>query len=224
MPGVVLLGVCWSQNDVPRQSGSSRNRAAVLLEPIGRAASTWLQQTGRPRAGYRSDASVRSVSQYRTGSLAALEHSEWHAHSVPRLAAIDVPPSPDGVSILDATWQDHPAWESDNDRIAFKAASLTNPESPPYPGFAVRTAAECAQGSASTIRVELWGSTRPDGLELLHSSVLSVGRAGVELGNADNSLVTACVPAGDWEIEAWVDAREASAVCRVAFVLPGLTS
>ena len=138
------------------------------------------------------------------------------------LACLDVPPSADGVALLDATWQDYPRWESDDDAVAFKAPSLTDPDSPPYPGFAVATRPHSDSDRAQVVRVELWAGRSPHGLRLLHSSVLYVGGAGVELGNAENSLIHAEVPAGDWDIEIWVDSDRDHAVRRVAFVLPRL--
>lgn len=86
----------------------------------------------------------------------------------------------------------------------------------------MRTNAGVGAHEAHLVRVELWGGTGPTDLRLLHKGLLYVGRAGVELGNADNSLITAAVPPGEWSVEVWVDADAADEIHRVAFVLPSL--
>lgn len=154
-----------------------------------------------------------------TGPPVAAGAQTGQAGAVAMLAFLDVPPSEDGVALLDATWQDYPRWEPD-EAVAFKAPSLTHPQSPPYPGFAVATRSHVEHDHL--IRVELWAETRPEGLRLLHTSVLYVGSAGVELGNAEDSLIHTHVPPGEWKVEIWVDRDREDTMRRVAFVLPHL--
>ncbi len=84
------------------------------------------------------------------------------------LAYTDAPPSTNGVALFDATWQDYPRWESANDWVAFRAPSLSHPDTPPYPGFAGRGTAE-THPTGKLIRVELWSESRPSDQRLLQS-------------------------------------------------------
>jgi hypothetical protein len=56
------------------------------------------------------------------------------------LNKLDVHPHHAQVALVDATWQDYPQWETGDEHVVFRAASLTDPDNPPYPGFAVATA------------------------------------------------------------------------------------
>jgi hypothetical protein len=140
---------------------------------------------------------------------------------VPMLKAIDVTPHHGQVALLDATWQDYPEWEAGNETVAYKAESLIDPDSPPYPGFAVAARSDPRERRA-TVKVELWASDRPFGLRLIHESVLSVGRAGVVIGDDGYSMLNVEVPTGKWAIEIWTDADHPSEASRVVFVLPDL--
>src|SRR5580693_1811031 len=55
------------------------------------------------------------------------------------LHKLDVHPHHAQVALVDATWQDYPQWETGDEHVVFRAASLTDPDNPPYPGFAVAT-------------------------------------------------------------------------------------
>jgi hypothetical protein len=68
------------------------------------------------------------------------------------LIVLEVTPFQAQVALLDATWQDYPRWESDDEAVAYEAPSLTNPDSPPYPGFAVATQSDIVDGSPGDSR------------------------------------------------------------------------
>jgi hypothetical protein len=65
------------------------------------------------------------------------------------LIVLEVTPFQAQVALLDATWQDYPRWESDDEAVAYEAPSLTNPDSPPYPGFAVATQSDIVDGESA---------------------------------------------------------------------------
>ncbi len=143
--------------------------------------------------------------------------------AVPVLALLEVGPLHAQVALLDATWQDYPEWDSSDEEVAYKASSLTHPESPPYPGFAVATRPDLDNGSPQTVQVELWIEDRPTALRSIHVNRLYVGRAGVEIGSDAHSVLVD-VPAGEWQIEIFVDGTNPSSVGHVVFVLTGVRS
>lgn len=68
------------------------------------------------------------------------------------------------VALLDATWQDYPGWDAGNETVAFRAPSLLNPDGPAYPGFAVATRPDTADGRLQEVQVEVWTGQHPDGM------------------------------------------------------------
>jgi hypothetical protein len=112
-----------------------------------------------------------------------------------------------------------PIWQHSGDEpVAFTAPSLTHPDSPPFPGFAVATRPDFRGGESQDVAVLVQVGERPD-LTLIHMSVLYVGRAGVKVGNTDSGLTHINLRTGDWPIEIWVDATDPAEVSCVVFVL-----
>jgi hypothetical protein len=128
------------------------------------------------------------------------------------------------VALLDATWQDYPGWDAGNETVAFRAPSLLNPDGPAYPGFAVATRPDTADGRLQEVQVEVWTGQHPDGMHQIHTGVLSVGRAGAVVGNGESRLVPANLPEGNWQLEIWVDAHDPEDISKVVFALPELGS
>jgi hypothetical protein len=82
----------------------------------------------------------------------------------------------------------------------------------------VATRPDFQDGDSQNVAVLVQVGDRPD-LTLIHTSVLHVGRAGVEVGNTDSGLTHLNLRRGDWPIEIWVDAADPAEVSRVVFVL-----
>ncbi|MEV4602567.1 hypothetical protein AB0K15_34880 [Amycolatopsis sp. NPDC049253] len=143
---------------------------------------------------------------------------------MPRLLAIEVSPADGQVAMLDATWQDYPVWDSDDEWVAFRAPSLADPDRPPYPGFAVAAGGRIRRRGARTVVVEVWGREAPAGGHEVFRSVLSVGRHGVEVGNEDSGALTRlAIPEGQHDLQVWVDGHQPDQVTWIGFVLPELT-
>lgn len=103
---------------------------------------------------------------------------------------IDVTPLSAQVAILDATWQDYPQWDDEQVWVAFRAESLVDPDSPPYPGIAVATRGDLGADGPRQVRVEVWFRGTPAGLRCIHETVLSVGLDGVLVGNEQANDMT----------------------------------
>lgn len=159
-------------------------------------------------------AAQRSRTSPKTAARLVAAFCSGQGDGVTLLASIETPTSMDGVALLDATWQDYPRWESNDDLVAFKAPSLADPETPPYPGFAVRT-----RTAGRPISTELRVSSRPKHLWLLHENLIWIGLHGVELGNAEDSIEVRSAPSGVRRLEIWVDRKAADEIDLVAFVL-----
>ena len=73
--------------------------------------------------------------------------------------------------------------------------------------------------------VELWSHQEPDGLRLIHVSVLHVGDHGVFIGgeSALEGFLHVDLPGGELPLEIWVDGAAPDSVARVAFVLTTVT-
>lgn len=153
-----------------------------------------------------------------------MERQTDHSEYMPVVISLDVLPLHAQVALLDATWQGYLDWEEWDEQVAFRARSLTDPDLPPYPGFAVATRPDAVRGHLQMVRVEVWTGERPDGLRKIHDGVLHVGRAGVVVGNSEYRLAPLNLPRGSWPLEIWVDAVLPGEVSRVAFALPALGS
>jgi hypothetical protein len=136
------------------------------------------------------------------------------------LLQIDVRPHHAQVALVDATWQDYPQWETGQEQVVFRAESLTDPDNPPYPGFAVATRPDAGPDGARTVRVEVWSDGEPAGLRCIHQSVLHVGGRGVLVGNDQSGSMTELALArGEYRLRVLVDAETSRDVSRVVFAL-----
>jgi hypothetical protein len=70
--------------------------------------------------------------------------------------------------------------------------------------------------------VEVWSEEAPTGVHEVHRGVLAIGDHGVEVGTNDD-LRRLSIPAGQYELQVWVEADKPDQVRRVAFVLPVVT-
>jgi hypothetical protein len=139
------------------------------------------------------------------------------------LLQLDVRPHHAQVALVDATWQDYPQWETGEEQVVFHAESLTDPDNPPYPGFAVATQADIGPDGPRTVRVEVWADGEPAGLRCAHQSVLHVGSHGVLVGNDQSGSMTELALArGEYRLRVLVDAEKTRDVSRVAFALSEL--
>jgi hypothetical protein len=141
---------------------------------------------------------------------------------MPQLLALDVTPLHAQVALVDATWQDYPQWESGDEWVAFRAESLSHPDSTPYPGFAVATRSDLGESGPQAVTVEVWIGTRPLGLRKVHQSILSVGGHGVLVGNAETGFTKLDLPRGEHHTEIRVNAGQPADVSRVVFVVGAL--
>jgi hypothetical protein len=133
---------------------------------------------------------------------------------------VDVTPLYAQVAILDATWQDYPEWDDGQEWVAFRAESLIDPDNPPYPGIAVATRSDIGADGPCQVRVEVWSGGTPDGLRLIHETVLTIGIHGVLVGNDQSQDMTElALPEGDYPLQIWVDADTPGLVSRVIFLL-----
>ena len=142
------------------------------------------------------------------------------------LLKLDVRPHYAQVALVDATWQDYPQWETGEEQVVFRAESLTDPDNPPYPGFAVATQPDIGPDGPRTVRVEVWSDGEPAGLRCVHQSVLHVGSHGVLVGNDQSGSMTELALArGEYRLRVLVDAETTRDVSRVVFALsePGIT-
>ena len=135
------------------------------------------------------------------------------------LLRIDVEPVESQVAIVDATWQGYPRWGAGDHWVAFRADSLVDPESPPYPGIAVATQPDIGPAGPQKVRVEVCRGEVPEGLRFVHRTVLYVGGHGVEVGNENRQLTRLSLRPGEHPLEVWVDGASPEHVSRVAFVL-----
>lgn len=142
------------------------------------------------------------------------------------LLQLDVRPHNAQVALVDATWQDYPQWETGDEEVVFRAESLTDPDNPPYPGFAVATRPDIGPDGPRTVRVEVWSDGQPAGLRCVHQSVLYVGGHGVLVGNdLGSSMAELGLARGEYPLRVFVDAEATRDVSRVVFALgePGIT-
>ena len=142
------------------------------------------------------------------------------------LLKLDVRPHYAQVALLDAAWQDYPQWETGDEQVVFRAESLTDPDNPPYPGFAVATQPDTGPDDPRTVRVEVWSDGEPAGLRCVCQSVLRVGSHGVIAGNDQSGSMTELTLArGEYHLRVLVDAEATRDVSRVVFALsgPGIT-
>jgi hypothetical protein len=136
------------------------------------------------------------------------------------LLQLDVRPHNAQVALLDATWQDYPQWETGDEPVVFRAESLTDPDNPPYPGFAVATQPDTGPDGSRTVRIEIWSDAEPAGLLCIHQSVLHVGSHGVLVGNDQSGSMTQLALArGEYPLRILVDAETTPDVSRVVFAL-----
>ena len=125
------------------------------------------------------------------------------------LLKLDVRPHYAQVALVDATWQDYPQWETGEEQVVFCAESLTDPDNPPYPGFAVATQPDIGPGGGPrTVLVEVWSDGEPAGLRCVHQSVLQVGSHGVLIGNHQSGSMTELALArGEYRLRVLVNAE-----------------
>jgi hypothetical protein len=139
------------------------------------------------------------------------------------LLKLDVRPHYAQVALVDATWQDYPQWETGDEQVVFGAESLTDPDNPPYPGFAVATQPDIGPDGPCTVRVEVWSDGEPAGLRCVHQSVLRVGSHGVLVGNDQSGSMTELALArGEYRLRVFVDAETTRDVSTVVFALSEL--
>ena len=137
------------------------------------------------------------------------------------LLQLDVRPHNAQVALVDATWQDYPQWETGDEEVVFRAESLTDPDNPPYPGFAVATRPDIGPDGPCTVRVEVWSGGEPARLRCVHQSVLYVGGHGVLVGNelGGISMAEVGLARGEYPLRVFVDAEATRDVSRVVFAL-----
>ena len=138
---------------------------------------------------------------------------------MPQLLALDVAPLHAQVALVDATWQDYPQWEDGDEWVAFRADSLSNADSAPYPGFAVATRSDLGASGPQSVTVEVWAGDCPIGLRKIHESILYVGGHGVWVGNQETGFADLELSHGRHPIAIWVNAGRPEDVSRVVFVV-----
>lgn len=140
---------------------------------------------------------------------------------MPALLQLDVIPEYGQVAIVDATWQDYPQWDRGDEWVAFRAPSLSHPESPPYPGVAVATQPDYGpDGELTSVHIEVWSDDEPTGLHCVHETVLSVGSHGVDVGNQiGGGLERLRLARGLYPLRVLVNAEVTREVSRVVFAL-----
>jgi hypothetical protein len=136
------------------------------------------------------------------------------------LLQLDVSPHCAQVALVDATWRDHPQWETGQEQVVFGAESLTDPGNSSSPGFAVATRPDWGPDGACTVRVEVWSDDEPAGLRCIHQGVMHVGSQGVVVGNDQSgSMTELALAAGEHRLRIFADAEASRDVSRVVFVL-----
>jgi hypothetical protein len=135
------------------------------------------------------------------------------------LAKLTVSPTDGQVAILDPAWQDSPEWDNERQAVAFRQPNLIHQDDAPFPGFAVATRQDVEGGHRQTVVVELWEHERPQGLHLVHTSVLGVCSEGVTVGNGQGDDVRIPLPPSEPPLEIYTDSEEPRLVSRVVFVV-----
>ncbi len=139
---------------------------------------------------------------------------------MPALLRLDVLPHEAEVCIIHAAWQDYPRWEPESSWVAFRAPSLSHPDSPPYLGIVVATRDVNGHDGPQEVRVEVWTEDEPAGLHCVHQTVLAVGSVGVDIGNHHGGGKARLMLArGDYSLRVLVDGARPEEVTRVVFLI-----
>lgn len=136
------------------------------------------------------------------------------------LLKLDVSPLHAQVALVDATWPDYPQWETGDKPVVFRAESLSDPDNPPDPGFAVATRPDMGPDGPRLVLVEAWSGDEPTELHCAHQSVLHVGNNGVIVGNElAGTIARLMLSHGQYPLRILVDAEARGEVSRVVFAL-----
>jgi hypothetical protein len=141
---------------------------------------------------------------------------------MPALLQVDVLPHESQVSLLHAGWQDYPRWTAEDKWVAYRAPSLSHPDSPPYPGIAVATRDITGPHGPLPVRVEVWADEEPADLHCVHVTVLAVGDQGVDVGSSVGAAGTRerlMLARGFYPLKVLVNVDRPDWVSRVVFAI-----